>query len=75
MSQLNHPNNYDGKTTPEQTEALLASIPLEDGQGEMLANLAARVGFYFNALTKQGIEPYIALQLSQAFQNTILRGS
>ena len=75
MSQLNRENNYDGKTTPDQTAALLASVPLEDGQGEKLISLAAQVSFYFNALTKEGkIEPYIALQLAQAFQTTIMRG-
>jgi hypothetical protein len=75
MSQQNQANNYDGKATPEQTIALMASATLEDGQGEKLLALAGQVSFYFNALTKEGnIEPYIALQLAQAFQTTLLRG-
>jgi hypothetical protein len=75
MSQQNPVSNYDGKATPDQTATLLASVPLEDGQGERLINLAAQVSFYYNSLTKGGnIEPYIALQLAQAFQTTIIRG-
>jgi hypothetical protein len=75
MSQQNQISSFDGKANQEQTNSLLAMASLEDGQGERLLVLSAQVSFYYNSLVKEGhVEPYIALQLTQSFQTTLMRG-